>query len=157
MGDPEVLIARIMDDRRQLRRYVTEQQGHPLLDLNLTMPQLKVMITLAELGATSGQDLARSTGASLATLTGIIDRLITQGLVQRREDPRDRRVRRAELTEAGATMVHRLITDTEERQQDLLRRLDQPSLEIVARAYELMLDAAARDGSVPPAPAEPAV
>jgi hypothetical protein len=47
---------------------------------------------------------------------------------RRREDPRDRRVRRAELTEA-----------------------------FVARAYELMLDAAARDVSVPPAPAEPAV
>jgi hypothetical protein len=79
--------------------------------------------------------------------------------VERHEDPRDRRVRRAELTEAGATMVHRLITDTEERQQDLLRRLDLPSLEVVAKAYELMVGAAAVDAPAPPAaaPAEPAV
>jgi hypothetical protein len=58
-------------------------------------------------------------------------------------------------------MVHRLIADTEERQQDLLRRLDLPSLEIVARAYELMLDAAhevpAPPAAQPAEPAEPAV
>ena len=41
-------------------------------------------------------------GVSLATITGIVDRLAAQGLVTRREDPRDRRVRRVELTAGRA-------------------------------------------------------
>src|SRR5437773_8774944 len=119
-----------------------DDHAHPLLEVNLTMSQLKVMITIARLGGTSGQELARRTGVSLATLTGIVDRLVAQDLVVRREDPRDRRVRRLELTPTGTELVDRMIAAGEAHVQRLLRRLDQPALEVVAHAFELILDAA---------------
>src|SRR5262249_35782608 len=131
--------------RRGLRRLVAKDQTHPLLDVNLTMPQLKVMIVLSELGGASGQELARQIGAGLPTLTGIVDRLVAQGLVSRREDSRDRRVRRLDLTPTGADLINRLVAAGEDHQQRLLQRLDLPSLQIVAQAFEAMLSAASAE------------
>ena len=141
--DRERVIGRILETQRQIRRRVTEEPAHPLLDVQLTMSQLKVMIVLGRLGATSGQDLARRTGFSLATLTGVIDRLAAQDLVSRREDPNDRRVRRLELTPAGAQLIDRIIAAGEEQQHRMLEHLDDAALELVSRAFDLLLEAAA--------------
>ena len=149
MPDREQVIGHIMQTQRQMRRRLTEVQAHPLLDIQLTMSQLKVMIVLGRLGATAGQDLARRTGFSLATLTGIIDRLVAQGLVTRREDPNDRRVRRLELTPAGTDLVDRLIAAGEEQQHRMLDRLDDAGLDLVARAFDLLLHATAAEGVEP--------
>lgn len=148
MPDRDALIDHIMDTQRRLRQRFVEDRSHPLLDLNLTMSQLKVMIVLFRLGGASGQELAGRTGASLATLTGIVDRLVAQGLVSRHEDSRDRRVRRLELTAAGAELIDRLVAAGETSQLRLLERLDVPALVVVAEAFDLILRAAAAD---PPA------
>ncbi|MDQ1644672.1 MAG: hypothetical protein QOJ50_856 [Cryptosporangiaceae bacterium] len=143
MADRDALITRIMETQRQLRRRFSEENIHPLLDVNVTMSQLKILILLARLGGTSGQELARRTGVSLGTLTGIIDRLVAQGMVTRREDPRDRRVRRLELTPEGSELINGLIAAGEAHQEQLLRRLDDAGLEIVVQAFTLLLDIAA--------------
>jgi DNA-binding MarR family transcriptional regulator len=145
--DREQVIGRILETQRQMRRRITEAGAHPLLDVQLTMSQLKVMIVLGRLGAASGQDLARRTGFSLATLTGVIDRLVAQDLVSRREDPDDRRVRRLELTAAGTDLIDRLIAAGEEQWHRTLDRLDGAGLDLVARAFDLLLDATAADGA----------
>jgi DNA-binding MarR family transcriptional regulator len=142
VADRDALISHILDTQRQLRRQFTEDQPHPLLEVNLTMSQLKVMIILARLDGASGQELARRTGVGLATLTGIVDRLVAQHLVIRREDARDRRVRRLELTPTGGEVVDRVIAAGEEHHQRLLQRLDLPALELVAHAFDLILDSA---------------
>jgi DNA-binding MarR family transcriptional regulator len=142
VADRDALISQILRTQRQLRRQFTEDHSHPLLDINLTMSQLKIMIILARLGGTSGQELARRTGMSLATLTGIMDRLVAQQLVTRAEDPRDRRVRRLELTSAGSEIVDGLIAAGEDHHQRLLQRLGEADLETVARAFDLLWTAA---------------
>lgn len=145
MADRDALISRILETQRRLRRQFSDDHSHPLLSVNLTMSQLKVMLILARLGGASGQELARRTGVGLATLTGIVDRLVVQDLVTRREDPRDRRVRRLELTPAGAGVIERLIAAGEEHHQRLLERLDLAALETVAQAFDLLLHTATAD------------
>jgi DNA-binding MarR family transcriptional regulator len=140
--DRAAVVRHITETRRRLRRQLAAQRSHPLLDVNVTMAQLKVMITLSRSGDMSGQDLARSTGVGLATMTGIIDRLVAQQLVSRREDRRDRRVRRLELTAAGSELIERVIAAGEEQHEQLLLRLDLPSLRVVAQAFDLIMDAA---------------
>jgi DNA-binding MarR family transcriptional regulator len=142
VAERDVLIERILRAQRELRDQFAEGHAHPLLAVNLTMAQVKVMIVLGRLGGASGQELAKRTGFSLATLTGVVDRLIAQELVSRGEDPRDRRVRRIELTATGTDLVDRLIAAGAAHQGRILRRLDEPSLELVAHAFDLILDAA---------------
>ncbi|MFI6597396.1 MarR family winged helix-turn-helix transcriptional regulator [Nonomuraea sp. NPDC050536] len=116
----EDLIQRITQTQRDLGRFFAQHQS-PLFSSNLTMRQLKVVMLLSVTGSASGQDLAHGLGVGLATVTGIVDRLVGHGLVTRREDPHDRRVRRVELTPAG----QRLMTDISEAGLEHYRRIMQ--------------------------------
>jgi DNA-binding MarR family transcriptional regulator len=142
MTDPEALVRRIAHTQREIRRQAVQDRSHPLLTVNLTMTQLKIMLLVSRHPGSSGQDLARRTGVAVATMTGVVDRLVAQGQVCRTEDPADRRVRRLTLTEAGSRTVEQVLAGGEEYFERVLRRLDAASLEIVAQAFDLLLTAA---------------
>ena len=73
--------------------------------LNLTMPQLKVMLLLGQQGSATVSWLAGRMGVSPPNVTGILDRLENHHLVQRTTDRQDRRVVRIVLTEKGADLL----------------------------------------------------
>ncbi|WP_449062131.1 MarR family winged helix-turn-helix transcriptional regulator [Planomonospora algeriensis] len=123
------LIDRIGDIQRDLSRiFAQNRQPSPLFDSNLTMRQLKVVMLLAARGSASGQELAHHLGVGLGTVTGLVDRLVGHGLVARREDPHDRRVRRAELTPAGHSLLERISDAGLDDFRRLLVHLDTPTL-----------------------------
>jgi MarR family transcriptional regulator, organic hydroperoxide resistance regulator len=57
----------------------------------LTGPQRTVMHALVHSGGLSLKELSRQVGLAHSTVSGIVDRLEKQGLVERRTDSRDRR------------------------------------------------------------------
>jgi DNA-binding MarR family transcriptional regulator len=141
------LVCRVIDAELMLRRRMLATRMSPLLDLNLTMQQTKVLLALsisdclAE-GGLSGQDLSRNLGVGLATVSGIVDRLVGQGLVVRAEDPDDRRIRRVELTADGRDLVDRLRDAGIEHLRQLLDRLDDESLADLERVITKLAAAA---------------
>jgi len=138
----EATIARIMGARRRMAHLFAFTRSDPLLTANLTMPQFRLLLVLALRGGAASHDLAESMGVSLATITGIVDRLAAQNLVTRREDPRDRRVRRVELTAAGRGLVDDIAAAGTASQRRLLDRLSLDDLAILERAFGLLADAA---------------
>ena len=142
MAEQDRLIAQIMDAQRRLHYLFMQDRSNPIFDSHLTMSQLKILLMLAAGGGASGQELQRFMGVSLATVTGIVDRLVIQDLVERREDPADRRVRRIELTPHGTEIIEGIITAGMERQQQLLQRLSVPELEIIERGIHILAKAA---------------
>ena len=141
-NDREAAIARIMGARRRMAHLFAFTRSDPLLTANLTMPQFRLLLVLALRGGAASHDLAESMGVSLATITGIVDRLAAQDLVTRREDPRDRRVRRVELTAAGRGLVDDIAAAGTASQRRLLDRLSLDDLTILERAFGLLADAA---------------
>ena len=74
--------------------------------LALTLPQVAVLFGLeAGEGRATMRDLVHLTQQSAATLTGIVDRLIGAGLVERQRDEQDRRVVRVYITPAGRSQL----------------------------------------------------
>jgi DNA-binding MarR family transcriptional regulator len=69
--------------------------------MNLTLPQLFCLDQLAQGGAICQRELAQRVSLTQATVTGIVDRLETRGLVERRRESTDRRVVSLHLTEQG--------------------------------------------------------
>ncbi|MFC4591528.1 MarR family winged helix-turn-helix transcriptional regulator [Sphaerisporangium corydalis] len=128
MDEREELIARIGESQDALARVFAHDRSMPLLAVNLTMQQLKVALILASRGSVSGQELATTLGTGLGTVTGIVDRLVAQGLVTRREDPSDRRIRRVELTDAGHRMTRELADAGLANYRRLMDRLDLDTL-----------------------------
>lgn len=140
------MIAKIMADQRRVQIAFARDRSNPFFSVHLTMSQLKILFALRLHGAAGGQELAQMMGVSLATMTGIIDRLVAGGHVTRREDPKDRRVRRIELTEQGTRLMDGMIAAGERHQRRVLERLSVKELQVVADAMEIMQRVIAEEG-----------
>jgi DNA-binding MarR family transcriptional regulator len=141
MTDTDALISEIIDAQRQLQRSFASDRTNPLFHSALTMSQLRLLLTLHHNGPAGGQELARGLGISLATLTGIVDRMVAHGLVTRREDPNDRRVRRIDLTDEGARLGDSIVTAGTQRLRQRLARISPTDLELVCQALRVLCQA----------------
>ncbi|RCG20113.1 MarR family transcriptional regulator [Sphaerisporangium album] len=142
VDEREELIARIGEAQHALGRVFAHDRSMPLLALNLTMQQLKVTLILAGRGSASGQELAHTLGTGLGTVTGIVDRLVAQGLVSRHEDPHDRRIRRIRLTDAGIRMTEELADAGLAGYRRLLDALDLDTLRQLEHVMRKLQEAA---------------
>jgi len=75
----------------------------------LSMSQLGVMFHLNSLGICGVTDLGEHLGVTSAAASQLLDRLVHLGLIQRSEDPDDRRVKQIVLTEAGCQVLEESI------------------------------------------------
>ena len=77
----------------------------------LTLPQFDVLAELAraDVGGFTFVELSRLLLVTSGNLTGIVDRLQQQRLVERRPDSRDRRVIRVALTEKGRRVTDEVL------------------------------------------------
>ena len=72
----------------------------------LSLAQIRVLFTLAHLpGAVPISEVAQRLGMSLATAGRNLDRLVHEQLVDRQEDPDDRRVKRVALSTRGSQLL----------------------------------------------------
>jgi DNA-binding MarR family transcriptional regulator len=147
------LIEQIEECEDQLLRIFARDRSHPLLSTDLTMQQLKALLLLSFEGSASGHELADGLGVSLATVTGIVDRLVARGLAERKDDPRDRRVRRVALAEEGTELLQRLRTAGREHRRRLLYRLDNETLSKLVDAMDALRVAA--ESELPDQPETP--
>ena len=141
MDDRIARIQRLLDCTFSLWRALHSGQERAWNSVDLTMQQWKALVVVAEKnGATHGQ-IAKALGVGLSTITGIVDRLVDQGFVERREDPDDRRVTRVLPTPDGARLVNDLLRYRNELLTALLARLDADQLRTVETAFDYLLSA----------------
>lgn len=139
--DKAQLIARILE----LEEKMEQALFYPLmpaewLNAELTMSQLKTLLTLSNSGPARTGTLASALGVSLATTTGIVDRLVERDLIRREGDPNDRRVVMCKLSDKGHEMVTRLWTSNRASTRGLLESVDPARLQDIAQALQTILD-----------------
>ncbi len=89
--------------------------------LGATRQQWRVLINLARLGEGPTQaELAERLDVEQITLCRMVDRLSEAGLVERRTDPKDRRVRRVHLLPAAHAIVDRIAAIGSQTEADAL-------------------------------------
>ena len=93
---------------RMMLWHAQKQASHTLSrpEIGLTLPQMVTLFAIHGAHICRMSDLADVTQQSAGTLTGIVDRLIDDGLVQRVRDVSDRRVVHVALTPAGAARLN---------------------------------------------------
>jgi DNA-binding MarR family transcriptional regulator len=148
MAERDDVIDRILHGQRLLQRSLSFAASNPLMATNVTMPQLKALLVIFHCGASGGQDLTRVLGVSLATVTGIVDRLVAHGWVNRGEDPNDRRIRRLELTAAGRELVDGIVTAGAEHHRRILAHVNLRGLRVIEEANRLMREAVAKEATL---------
>jgi DNA-binding MarR family transcriptional regulator len=78
-----------------------------LRELDLSVPQCDVLTTLTEREGVSQQELAARLYVTKGNISGLIDRLVASGLVERRTLAGDRRSHAIHLTPAGRDLARR--------------------------------------------------
>ena len=106
-GDPQRdrLLAEIFVLHDQIRALSVELVGPLELPPDLTMQELRVLGLVAQEPGLTGQELGARLGVSAPTASGLIDRLVEKGVLERTDDAADRRVRRLRLTEEGVRVL----------------------------------------------------
>ena len=100
-------------------------QGAGVLEFgDLSISQVKLLHLLHAAGGQSVGDLAGRLGISAATASRACDGLVRAGLVERRDDPEDRRVRRLHVTDTGAGYVERFAAARLDAVRELVAGLD---------------------------------
>jgi MarR family transcriptional regulator, organic hydroperoxide resistance regulator len=76
-------------------------------DLDLTMHQIKALHVLGQCGELSVGALAERQGTKLPAASVLADNLVQAGLIERSDDPQDRRRVQLRLTDRGEEIVRR--------------------------------------------------
>lgn len=88
---------------------VLDRTNRHLTDHGLTTSQFGVLEALHHLGTLSQVDVARKLLLSTANITTVMQNLEKAGYIRRERDPRDQRVVRASITEAGQKLVEKIL------------------------------------------------
>ncbi len=83
------------------------EDSRHIRSLGLTPPQFDVVATLGNTGGLTCAELSRATLVTKGTLTGVLDRLQTKGLIERRPEASDRRRVRIRLTSRGEAVFRK--------------------------------------------------
>jgi DNA-binding MarR family transcriptional regulator len=96
-------------------------------------------------------ELSEQLGRGLPSVTSMVDRLVKKSLVERVQDPSDRRVVACRLTEQGTDAVERFWQVSRDRRLGLADGLTAEELETVVPALETLTQALARRETEAPA------
>ena len=96
----------------------------------VTPPQLRVLVMIASRGPLNLGAVARGLGVHPSNATRACDRLVVAGLLDRRDDPADRRNLLLQLTEEGRTLVDQIMDRRRHAIAEVLARM--PALQRTA-------------------------
>ncbi|HEU4907412.1 MAG TPA: MarR family transcriptional regulator [Propionibacteriaceae bacterium] len=123
-SEQEELIGCLERVQDSFERRALSTMAEPLISTPLTMQQLKVLTMIAiDPEKATGHELAAQLKVSVATMSGLVDRLVEHGMVARGENPTDRRVRPLSVTPEGSATIRGLLSSSGTMPTPVLRRL----------------------------------
>ncbi len=104
----QLLIREVIELQRTIDRARRQDELDVWMELNVTLPQLKSLFFIGSEGTTNLSSLASTLNVTPTNVTGIVDRLVKQGLITRTENPDDRRMLLLRVTKEGEELINRL-------------------------------------------------
>ena len=117
-----------------------------LNDAGLTLPQLVCLNILDECGVRTVSAIASALRLSPAATSHLVDRLVSESLVVRIEDPVDRRQKRVTITAAGRRLVGRV---ERARTREMTEAVAGMSTEVVRQFSRVLVKVIAELSSLP--------
>lgn len=109
------------------------------LHIDVTTSQLKVVLLLFVSGPLRMSDIASELEVSLATATGVVDRMVERGMLIRDGDPEDRRVVLCRLSNEGEKLLGGMWQLSKDQLAKLWGAMTTPQLVIIAEAIQILL------------------
>jgi DNA-binding MarR family transcriptional regulator len=136
------LVKKIIQLQRKADRTRRQYELGIWMSLPLTIAQLKSLFFITDQGSTTSGKLAITLGVTPTNMTGIIDRLVRQGLVSRTEDAQDRRSLSIRATDQGEELVSKLRSRRTDYLSGVLNRMHVDELTGMAQGLAAFVEAA---------------
>jgi len=112
----------------------------------LSPPQLIALLHLYHGGGCGVREIARHLEVTSAAASQFVDKLVGAGLVERSEDPGDRRARRLTITASGRRALQRSAGDRVRWVDEVVGALNEAERKMVLKAMRSLLAAEERIG-----------
>ena len=133
------LIERVIDDQSTVLQVLRSVQPAPeWAGLPLTFGQLTALFVLLRQGPLPIGELGSLVGLGKPAATLLVNALVRQGLVERHEDPRDRRRTLAQLTSSAQALLSEHYTGSRRQFAEWLSRLDPADLSSLAQGLRAL-------------------
>lgn len=143
----DAAVDRVLAAYEELMHRLVSTHLPEFMEVAVTMSQAKVLYTVLAAGSLRMSELAARLGVSLSTTSGQVDRLVELGLLDRRDDPADRRQVVVSVTPGGETQVGRFRELNNEQLLLMLDRVGDDDLTLVERAMKVLVHAASPAGA----------
>jgi DNA-binding MarR family transcriptional regulator len=122
---------------RSMRRFIhyTRMSG-------LSMSMIGALFHLQQMESAGVRDLGEHLGVTSAAASQMLERLVQQGLIQRAEDPEDRRVKQITLTEKGCQVLKESIRARQGWLDDLTAQFSESEKAQLTASLKLMVEKA---------------
>ena len=131
-----IAVAEFLNRQTHLHRLDTWEE------LGMTIPQLRTLVLLEQLGPLRMGSISTHLGRALSATTTVVDRLVEKGYVGRSSDPDDRRVVLCELTDLGRSTIDRFWRIGTDHIERITQVLEPVQMETVVKGLELIQQAA---------------
>lgn len=142
MSERSTVIEDILQAQHKINRAIAASSSQSWIDLDLSMAQLKTLLTIYDGGALPIGQIAEVLGIGQPTASHLVDRLVQSGFVARAEDPVDRRRTLAELSPQGVKLLDQLREVRIEPLQRWLAQLDDTALSALRHGLQALADVA---------------
>jgi DNA-binding MarR family transcriptional regulator len=110
----------------------------------LSVPQIGALVHIHSRGACGVTDIGDDLGVTSAAASQMLERLVQNGLIERHEDPDDRRAKRIELTARGLRMVRGIMEIRQRQFAALAERMSPDERDLAISALRTLV---ARSGA----------
>jgi DNA-binding MarR family transcriptional regulator len=110
--------------------------------LGLSMPQFSILMRLYHGKGCGVSEISEYLDVTTAAASQIVDRLVQANLIQRNEDPNDRRAKQIELSAKGKAIIEKGVEARNKWLDDLAAHLSPQQREQVIASLELLVEAA---------------
>ena len=105
------------------------EETSSLLDYDLTLQQIRVFAFVLAREETAINKVADALDIRPNVATGIVQRLVERGFIERREDANDRRIRLLTVTDRGVALINELTGIILAKERQFLDRLTDEQLQ----------------------------
>ncbi len=144
MTDHPHLNQTLRQDLDQLTHRTFHAQGHFIKSTGLSMAQFGILMQLYHQQQCGITDLSNRMQITSAAASQLVDKLFQSELLERTEDPQDRRAKQLKLTGKGRALIEAGIQARSSWLDELIASLTPAESAVVVEAFSLLAKAARR-------------
>ena len=108
----------------------------------LSMPQFSILMQLHYKGSCGMSEISERSNVTAAAASQLVEKLVQSELIERMEDPNDRRAKQLSLSKKGAKLVEQGIEERHRWMDELAGNISAEESGLVVEALEILIRAA---------------